>query len=250
MEFSVCTYNVLAQSYIKREYYPYSPAEALEKNARNALVLQKLQELSADVFCLQELEADIAAELAGWPEYTLHYFQKKARTEGCGIFFKNSVFQSSVAQVLRYQHQEGHELAVIAELLWNQRPLFVACTHLRWKPDSTPVEQHTGLLQLQELLAVIKQKPGDWLVAGDLNAGVSSPVLKAAYAAGLKESCGSQRPWDTTNINRKLRKLDFILYSAPFSPRPEPLLKLSPTLPMPSTTEPSDHLPCMVYFRV
>jgi hypothetical protein len=67
----------------------------------------------------------------------------------------------------------------------------------------------------------------------------------------MAESCRSQRPWDTCNINGRCRKIDYLLYSeGRLEPKPGTLPQLTRTTPLPSLTEPSDHLPLAVEFRL
>lgn len=107
------------------------------------------------------------------------------------------------------------------------------------------------MLQLEELLACLREQPGTptWLIAGDLNVISQSPVIRRAEAAGLALGARNQRPWDTVNINGNCRKLDYLLYTrGQLCPSPGPLPKLSRDTPMPSSTEPSDHLPLRADF--
>jgi endonuclease/exonuclease/phosphatase (EEP) superfamily protein YafD len=121
---------------------------------------------------------------------------------------------------------------------------------LRWQADSTPKNEHIGHAQLQELLTHIEEDAARWLVVGDFNATSDSEVLRGAYARGWEESCRSLRPWDTTNINGRCRKLDYLLYrTGQLIPEPMPLPRLERTTPMPSKEHPSDHLPVSVRYQ-
>src|SRR5690606_10042676 len=119
-------------------------------------------------------------------------------------------------------------LALLAALDDGGRRLCVASTHLEWEPQSTPAHAHTGCKQLVELLdarAGFAPEGSPWLVGGDFNAISQSPPVDAALARGLRWSCRSQRPWDTCNLNRKRRTIDYLLYT------PEHLVPFPGVLP-------------------
>lgn len=103
-----------------------------------------------------------------------------------------------------------------------------------------------------ELLA-LRDREGSttpWIIAGDLNATADSPVLAAALERGFELGCRTQRPWDTTSINGRCRKIDYLLYSkCDLVPMPRPLIRLERNTPMPSQVHASDHLPIHVDFR-
>ncbi len=259
------TWNVLAQSYVREKYYPGIPSTHLDGRERLRRLLGRLGRMQVDVGCLQEVEPDVVEAIRlQHPEHEILYAQRAGRKDGCAVFWRRGRFRLREERTLRYANQQGGELALIA-LLEEIQPdqedgqaargarLAVACTHLRWMPEETAPAQHIGALQMQELLAERTALLGEWpvwLVAGDFNAAAQSPVVQAAYAAGLAESCRAQRPWDTTNINRRRRKLDYLLYSGLESPEPLPLPALGQAYPMPSEIEPSDHLALSVRFRL
>jgi mRNA deadenylase 3'-5' endonuclease subunit Ccr4 len=252
----VVSYNILAQAYVRPGRYPRSSPAALDRRARRARLLTQLADLSADVYCLQEVEPDaheaIAAHLGD--AYRGAFEAKRGRPDGCSIFARVDRVAIERVDALHYAaHDPGDDqLALIAALRCDAGAVAVASTHLRWQPDATPPERHLGRLQLIELLdhreARLAALPV-WVIAGDLNATSQSAVVSAALDRGLALSCRSQRPWDTCNINGRRRKLDYLLYApGSLEPRPGALPKLGRDTPMPSETHPSDHLPLAVDF--
>lgn len=253
--FSAVTYNVLAQRYVRVDRYPRSSREALDATARRALLLRRLDDLALDLLCLQEAEVDLVEQLSSRLAATHHvaYAPRANRGEGSAIFARRDVFTWLGHDVLRYaaHRSDDDDLALVAHLSFGGAALRVACTHLTWQPEETPAAEHLGRRQMLELLAHRASAPAGtiWLLAGDFNAVSQSVVLDAAYQAGMAESCRDQRPWDTTAINGRTRKIDYLLYSAGrLSPRPGVLPKLTRDTVMPSATEPSDHLPLRVDF--
>lgn len=251
--FTAVTYNVLAQAYVFPDRYPLSAPEALEPAGRRARIVERLRALDADLLCLQEVEPELFHELERVlaDRFTSHLVLKLGKPEGCAVFAARARFEWLSNETLRYQCTNGSHapLAQLVHLRFDGAPLSIANTHFTFASESTP--HHPGVAQLRELLARRDASPPvTWLFAGDFNALSQSELVKLAYASGLEESCRTQRPWDTTNINGRCRKIDYLLTTAGhLFAEPAPLPSLTRTTPLPSLTEPSDHLPLMVRFR-
>jgi CCR4-NOT transcription complex subunit 6 len=54
----ICSYNILAEIYTSPKVYPYCAQWALSWNFRSRHILRELQNFDADIFCLQEVQAD------------------------------------------------------------------------------------------------------------------------------------------------------------------------------------------------
>ena len=211
--------------------------------------MNRIAELSADVLCLQEVEPALFEALQ--TRLTDHqgcFAQKDGRPDGSAIFVRRSRFTITTTQTLRYTHGDRCALALVATL---SSGLTVASTHLQWQPPRTESHDHVGRLQLLELLALTETMLGPWLITGDLNAISESVVIRAAQERGWYLSCRRQRPWDSSHINGRRRKLDYLLY------RPEQLRATPGSLPvllrgtpLPTLTEPSDHLPVIVQYEM
>jgi mRNA deadenylase 3'-5' endonuclease subunit Ccr4 len=258
LTFSTVTWNILADAYIKPGRYDHVPPSALLPGPRRALLLRQLLAFGADLYCLQEVEPDAFSAIgeALGPDYEGCYEQKHERPEGCAIFLRKASFELARREVLHFRHIEpGYDhVALIAMLAHTSgRRLALVSTHLRWQPESTEKERHLGRNQLLEILerrAALRQEWPTWLVCGDLNATSDSVVLRAAKEQGLELSCRALRPWDTTNIGGRMRKLDYLLYSPDeLVPSPRPLPRLQRDTPMPSAEHASDHLPLCVDYR-
>jgi CCR4-NOT transcription complex subunit 6 len=99
----VVSFNTLAEIYAHQGVYPYCPQWALSFDFRKKLLLKQLQEMDADVLCLQEVQADHfehffypAMKASG---YEGLYKQKnrdamgvEGKVDGCALFFKTSRF--------------------------------------------------------------------------------------------------------------------------------------------------------------
>jgi mRNA deadenylase 3'-5' endonuclease subunit Ccr4 len=253
--FTAVTYNVLAQSHVHPDRYPLSRPEALDPARRRVLLLDRVAGLDADLLCLQEVEPAVHDDLRVRLDATHHtaYTRPESRPDGLAVFARRATFTWHGHDVLRYQARRRGSggAALTVRLGLDGQPLRVACTHLAWQPHSTPPAEHVGLRQMVELLAHRDSVAVDdtWLFAGDFNATSQSAVVAAALGRGMSESCRSQRPWDTSAINGRPRKIDYLLHSTGrLTPHPGVLPKLTPDSALPSLTEPSDHLPLRVDF--
>jgi len=255
--FATVSYNVLAQSFVRRDRYPLSEPEALDATRRHALLLQRLEGLDADLLCLQELEPATNDAVRARLQASHHaaYAPRADRPDGLAILARRARFDWLGHDVLRFAPDgtvDGGP-ALIAHLSIDETPIHVVCAHLPWEPESTPSAQHRGHRQMLELIAHRDATaPRDtWIFAGDFNAVSTGIVLAAALDNDMAESCREQRPWDTCAINGRPRKIDYLLYSTGrLNPKPGLLPRLSRDSVLPSLTEPSDHLPLHVDFEL
>ncbi len=245
------SYNILADAYIKPGRYDHVPQEALDPTARRALLLKRLLAFSADVYALQEVEPTAFEAIASTlgEEYWSDLVLKKDRPEGCALFVRRALEPNALAPVITH-FENKPQVAGVVQLRFGALSVHIANTHLRWHRPETPVDAHQGRAHLVAILERAAKSPeSPWLLAGDFNANSESQVIAAAMNEGFRLSCRSQRPWDTTNIHRRRRKLDYVLYQPKWlRPYPGILPKLDRDTPMPSSSEPSDHLPVFVEF--
>jgi mRNA deadenylase 3'-5' endonuclease subunit Ccr4 len=252
--FCAVSYNILANAYVVPDRYPLSSADDLEPVARRQRLLTTIRELDADLFCLQEVEADAHAEIATalGHEFESALALRPGRSEGCASYWRRDRFELEGHELLHYRASDGDgsQLALLVRFRRGQHRLLVANTHLRWQPHRTAIAEHVGRQQLLELLALREREhTTPWIIAGDFNATADSPVVAAALERGFELGCRALRPWDTTNINGRCRKLDYLLYSkAELIPKPSPQVRLERNTPMPSRVHASDHLPIRVEF--
>ncbi|XP_030478968.2 carbon catabolite repressor protein 4 homolog 4 [Cannabis sativa] len=90
--FTLVSYNILAQAYVKSSYFPHSPSPCLRWKARSQAVLTVLKNLGADFLCLQEVDEYESFYKANMEKngYSSIYIQRSGqKRDGCGIFFKN-----------------------------------------------------------------------------------------------------------------------------------------------------------------
>lgn len=97
----IVSYNILAEIYATRQMYPYCPMWAMNWQYRKRLLLQEMEQYDADVYCLQEAQADHyssflqpAMQQRGYQgiytQKTRHHMGVEGKVDGCAIFFKQN----------------------------------------------------------------------------------------------------------------------------------------------------------------
>ncbi|CAI0440715.1 unnamed protein product [Linum tenue] len=91
LRFSVVSYNILAQAYVKSSLFPHSPSACLKWKARSQAILTVLKSLGAEFLCLQELDEYDSFYKPNMVNhgYSSIYIQRTGiKRDGCGIFYK------------------------------------------------------------------------------------------------------------------------------------------------------------------
>ena len=258
--FRIATYNILATSYIRPNYYPDTPMELLDERHRIPVLVQYLIDLQADVYCLQEVEHNTfqAIDAALRPMGYGRRLAKKGglRPDGCATFFHRRRFDLVDSARLEYeeglgQSSSGH-VAQIMVLECGARRIGVANTHLKWDPAGLPPAQQYGYQEARELLSTLQAEPHrdiPWLICGDLNADPTSDAVHAFVQAGFTFTHATQHFGATCNANRKAKMIDYIFHQTSLRPHPDPLTAVGDTTPLPGSTEPSDHVPVVARFE-
>jgi endonuclease/exonuclease/phosphatase family metal-dependent hydrolase len=236
----VVSWNVLADAYVKGEYYPRSAPALFDRAARRKRVVERLSlYASADVLCLQEVDSALfAAAEEALGELSGRHFKKRGRGEGCAIFVSKARAASDDLEwrEIVYGDMSGHVALGVSFA-----SLTVVTTHLKWEPATIAPSEHRGVAQLTELLDAWSS--GARVVCGDFNADPSSEVLAVARSRGLVDAYASLPAAFTANSNETTKRIDFILHTPDLRSTPSPLPPITIETPLPSDDEPSDHLP-------
>ena len=91
--FKIMSYNVLAQSLVRRDYYPYAQQTALNAKNRERNILNECLHWDADILCLQEVEPHIIKELRVLGGYRVEFVHAAKRKFGCAILWKSDAFE-------------------------------------------------------------------------------------------------------------------------------------------------------------
>jgi mRNA deadenylase 3'-5' endonuclease subunit Ccr4 len=250
MSFVVCSYNILASSYVQPRFYPHVAVEHLRPEWRLGALADAVEGLAAQIVCLQEVEEDSYAVLRHRLS-SIGYgglFVKKAgdRRDGCATFFDQSRFSlRGVREVIYDDAVEGQpasgNVALLLHLRDGEQTLGIANTHLKWQSLTTPDDLRIGLRQARQLVAELT--PGDaWIVCGDFNARSDTSTLDTFWQAGFRDAYASRPDDFTCNSNELVKRIDYLLYRGPLGAQPRALPAIESTTPLPSLEQPSDHL--------
>lgn len=249
MKFTVASYNVLADAYIRAKYYPNTDPKILEATPREERLIQRVLGLNADIICLQEVEPSrfklISSRLS--PQYLGYYRPKEDnRPDGCALFHRVEwKFMSEDA--LFYQEGGRRSSGHVAQTVKLKRAdyrIAVSNTHLKWDRRTPPL--HIGWIQAGQLIehrARIEADVDAWVLCGDLNSAPESPVVKLLSEAGLSYAAQGQELQSTCAANGRAAKLDYVFYTGSLDGRLMELPEIDGRTVMPSDQEPSDHLP-------
>jgi mRNA deadenylase 3'-5' endonuclease subunit Ccr4 len=254
LSFSVATYNLLANAYINRGWYPRSPAIVLNPAWRIPILTQYVSALNADLLCLQEVEGDVLASLRstlGASEYGVYYTPKAAgRPDGVALFYRKEKIEPVRATRLVYADGGAGEpdsgyVALFALLRTEDRSIGIINTHLLWDGSVAALEQQRGYRQARQLLATyeeIASSADAWILAGDLNATPDSALAAMIRRAGFEYSHHSVPAAATCNVNGLARMIDYIFHSSALCSEPAAITPVDHLTILPSADQPSDHV--------
>ncbi|KAJ8774152.1 hypothetical protein K2173_009583 [Erythroxylum novogranatense] len=105
IRFSLVSFNILAQAYVKSSFFPHSPSPSLKWKARSQSILTVLKDLGGDILCLQEVDEYDSfykpnIESHG---YSSIYIQRSGqKRDGCGIFYRQDSAELLVEERIEY----------------------------------------------------------------------------------------------------------------------------------------------------
>jgi mRNA deadenylase 3'-5' endonuclease subunit Ccr4 len=246
----VVSYNILADAHIRTEWYPKTPPRLLWWEHRKNRLVKRIREFSAELVCLQEVEPPVFEflETALKPDgYRGVYAQKgNHKPDGCATFFKTTSVILADYQTIYYSDRAGGDLhsghlALITDVEINGLAVRAVNTHLKWENKES--NHRIGLKQAVELAEMIcSDKASRWIVCGDFNAQTGSAVIETMLSKGLIDAYATL-PQSTANSNGDAKRIDYIFHSPSFVSEPLPITVIENDTPLPSQSEPSDHLP-------
>ncbi|MEM9300644.1 MAG: endonuclease/exonuclease/phosphatase family protein [Pseudomonadota bacterium] len=244
--FTVVTWNILADAYVKPGRYEDSPPGALEPETRRQGLLTALAGFDADLICLQEVEPHVFDRIAGHLRphgWDWRYCAKgRGKPDGCATGFRPTRLE--LVAELRFEYPDGGERSDsghVAHLLrfgLDGRRFTCANTHLKWSRRRGD-DPHLGRRQLSLLLGRL-DAADDRILCGDFNLSPDDPAFDQVTAAGLASGLP---PEPTANFNGGPRTLDYICCPVGWDVDPLPRRDVSATGGLPDLRDPSDHIP-------
>jgi len=246
----VTSYNILANSYATKGLYPTVPPALLDWQHRRPAIVARIDAMTPDVACLQEVEA------AHWPDLYASFVRRgwdgifaqkgRSRVDGCALLYRTAV--ASLLQTKAVYFNDGTEpsghLALWGDFATAIGSVRIVTTHLRWQSATADARAHIGYRQATELLTrLAATEPAlATVVCGDFNASPRHPLVQRFSDDGFHD-VSVANPQFTCAPNGRPARIDYIFVSRELRAVAERLSTLPDDGIMPNLDEPSDHLP-------
>ncbi|KAI9281065.1 Endonuclease/exonuclease/phosphatase [Sporodiniella umbellata] len=178
----IMSFNILAQTLIKRELFPDS-GDVLKWKTRRSMVIQEIGMYDADIMSLQEVDNfdTVYQEALSKLGYDTVYYHHASKKHGCVIAFKRNKFKQVQYKEVDYNTDPlcapstmtGNVAQVVA-LEYTSKPnigFVVGNTHLYWRPSCNYERFRQTLIYVKHLLDFKSDLDGSirWvpLVLGD-----------------------------------------------------------------------------------
>lgn len=234
----VVTWNVLATAYVRKSFYPHTPARCLDPTWRNAEIVKRAVALDADVLCLQEVDAEVfamlRAKLAGhWSEHAC----KTNKPEGGATFVRHGIrIQKSERIAYRdgLESDSGH-VGHVVEIESGGARVTIVNTHFKWGEGGWRMAEARAACDL------VRDAPAA-ILCGDLNVTTDSDVIRLLDENGFVDA---HRAFEapTCNSNGVAKRIDYVLVRGALRATARLPRAIDALTPMPFDDEPSDHLP-------
>ncbi|XP_075720710.1 protein angel homolog 2 isoform X2 [Rhinoderma darwinii] len=195
-DFTVMSYNILSQDLLEDNSSLYSHCRRpyLFWNYRLPNILRELQEMNADILCLQEVQDDHYQEQIKPNLEALGYIcEYKVRTgskpDGCAICFKSDKFNLKLVKPVEYFRQnialldrDNIGLVLILQPKTRGRDVPMICvanTHLLYNPRRGDIKLTQLAILLAEITEVAQIQDGRFcpiVLCGDFNSVPGSPL--------------------------------------------------------------------------
>ena len=249
--FTMATWNTLATAYIRREYYPRTPAELLDPAWRVPAIVAHARGLDADILCLQEVETEVFHAMQQGLEgyHGIHELKGKNKRDGCATFFRTDSFTLLNNFRIEYRDHSGH-ISQFVLLGHAGKRLAVVNTHLKWDPPDALRETQWGFGQIFQAMEIFDAiRSNGQVICGDFNAPVASEVGGALFAAGFDYAHKGIPGLASCNSNGKAKLIDHLFWRGSLSTHGYAPPAIDGITPLPSASQPSDHLPLVARFE-
>jgi mRNA deadenylase 3'-5' endonuclease subunit Ccr4 len=257
---TIATYNVLADAYIRPEYYPGVDTRHLASPDRYERVVERIAGLGADVVCLQEadhaLYVLVERRLRSLGYHGRWAHKDMGKPDGCAMFVgpgcRHADWRVHVYDDAFIDGKPSGHIALMTDIRRNGLEVRVATTHFKWMPSDEVPERHVGFVQAKRLVDALSDGADarhGTIVCGDFNAQPDSPMLSMFAESGYVDPHAATTA--TFMAEGRPQKLDYLLYhGAGLRVQAHPAPDIRAVSPLPSQGEPSDHLPLVTTFFV
>ncbi|EEB09320.1 CCR4/nocturin family endoribonuclease [Schizosaccharomyces japonicus yFS275] len=182
LTFTVMSYNVLAQTNIRRTMFPKS-GDALKWKFRSRMLENELLHYMPTVGCMQEVDAEFVPsfyqKVLEEHGYKVHFVRYPGKTHGIFVFWSAKVFTKVNDVTISYD--EHDELpgrmptknvgccVALQRIDQPDRGIYLATTHLFWHPFGSYERLRQGALLVKEVNKFAQSHPWPVFIAGDFN---------------------------------------------------------------------------------
>ncbi|KAM5165537.1 protein angel homolog 2 isoform 2-T3 [Mantella aurantiaca] len=196
-DFSVVSYNILSQDLLEDNSSLYSHCRRpyLFWNYRLPNILRELEEMNADILCLQEVQENHYQEqIKPSLEARGYLCEYKSRTgakpDGCAICFKSDKFKLMLVKPVEYFRRNialldrdnvGLLLMLQPKMNREAPTICVANTHLLYNPRRGDIKLTQLAILLAEITEIAQTQEGKFcpiILCGDFNSVPGSPLLR------------------------------------------------------------------------
>jgi endonuclease/exonuclease/phosphatase family metal-dependent hydrolase len=219
--------------------------------ARRSRLVSRIRALDADVACLQEVEPYVFRylEQALEPDGLAGIYALKARSrpDGSATFYRSDRLELVETRKLYFHDGDGDadsgHLALQIRFRVQGHTLAVTNTHIRWDEPDRRGAEHVGYRQVAELLRECTVDPADaCVICGDFNTTPELDRIRLLAESGFTDAYASA-PQPTANSDSRAKRIDYLFVRGACTSVTDPLPRIDDETPLPSETEPSDHLP-------
>lgn len=202
-KFTLMTYNILAQSLVRREMYP-DAGEAIKWKNRQQVLKAELAHYDPDVLCMQECGADmfdpVLKDFLDERGYRHKFHLPENKTHGLVVALKKRQFELVNEHALAYDDRLAPDserpaakaektnnsgLFCVLKHLETDTTLTLGTTHLFWHPKGTAERARQMRLFIAETIKTDAERgdnSGNIIMAGDFNTEPIDPTYLAATA--------------------------------------------------------------------
>lgn len=199
----IMTFNMLAQSLIKRELFPDS-GDILKWKPRRKMIIEEIKLYNPDILTLQEQDnyEQFYKEVFENMGYNVRYHHHPTKKHGCGIAYKHEKFREVKYTTVDYNTDDTcapsfmtGNIAQIIGLEFNDNPkvgFVVGNTHLYWRPSAN-YERFRQITIYEKRFLEFKTSLGEdkrWisLLQGDFNSEPIDPGYSILTKKHLEEA--------------------------------------------------------------
>lgn len=247
MSIGIATWNILADHHIQPDLYPRSPVHILRPGARRWPIAERVHRLARspeiDFVFLQEVDGYMArqfTDMATSNRWTVYYAPTRSDgAEGCLVLACGG-WRVHEIEVLPYQSAAGNNAQHLLVGRGPDRSIDLYHTHIRWGSEETFILQR----QVTELIGWAGEQTRPTVILGDLNITPTTTMLADLVNSGFDDTHRNEDVCSALLFNATRLRLDYILTRA-MSGVPIVLgdNAIDDGQPIPTPTNPSDHLP-------